>query len=166
MDWHLFHGHPHGAPAGKLCPYQTMPKVPISTVGLLQYACSSDRDKQTFGLVHSATASIAGPRAEQGMQHGACMCQSFSKALWAQGETSEPSLVALFTFVARDPLTGKAMAINSLQPDTDTDRALFAERQRIADQRRAVRKAASAPLPASTSLPCTPVANMLWKLGR
>jgi len=31
-----------------------------------------------------------------------------------QGETDEPSLVALFTFVARDPVTGKAMAINSL----------------------------------------------------
>lgn len=100
------------------------------------------------------------------MQHSACMCLSLSKGLWAQGETSEPSLVALFTFVARDPLTSKAMAINSLQPATESERALFAERQRIADQRRAARKAASTQLPASTSLPRTPVASMLWKLGR
>ena len=52
--------------------------------------------------------------------------------------------MALFTFVARDPLTGKAMRINSLQPATDSDRAHFAERQEVAQQRRAARKAASA----------------------
>ena len=70
-----------------------------------------------------------------------------------QGETHEPSLVALFTFVARDPVTGKAMAINSLQPATGSDRAHFAERQEIAQQRRAARKAASAALPAGMALP-------------
>lgn len=52
--------------------------------------------------------------------------------------------MALFTFVARDPLTGKAMAINSLQPATEADRAHFAERQEVAQQRRAARKGASA----------------------
>lgn len=52
--------------------------------------------------------------------------------------------MALFTFVARDPLTGKAMAVNSLQPATDSDRAHFAERQEVAQRRRAARKAASA----------------------
>lgn len=70
-----------------------------------------------------------------------------------QGETDEPSLVALFMFVARDPVTGKAMAINSLQPATASDKAHFAERQEIAQQRRAARKAASAALPAGMALP-------------
>ena len=64
-----------------------------------------------------------------------------------QGETDEPSLVALFTFVARDPLTGRAMAINSLDPATETDRARFADRQQIAQQRRAARKATATTLP-------------------
>jgi hypothetical protein len=100
------------------------------------------------------------------MQHAACICLFPSKALWAQGETSEPSLVALFTFVARDPLTGKAMAINSLQPDTDSDRALFDERQRIANQRRATRKATSTPVPIGNLLPCTPVACTALKSQR
>ena len=52
--------------------------------------------------------------------------------------------MAVFTFVARDPLTGKSMAINSLQPATEADRQCFAERQQIAQQRRAARKSASA----------------------
>ena len=70
-----------------------------------------------------------------------------------QGETDEPSLVALFTFVARDPLTGRAMAINSLTPATQTDRARFAERQQVAQQRRAARKAATLTLSTDES-PC------------
>ena len=68
-----------------------------------------------------------------------------------QGETDEPSLVALFMFVARDPLTGRAMAINSLDPATKSDRARFAERQQIAQQRRAARKAAATALPTGES---------------
>ena len=68
-----------------------------------------------------------------------------------QGETDEPSLVALFTFVARDPLSGRAMTINSLDPATETDRARFAERQQIAQQRRAARKATATTLPTDTS---------------
>ena len=55
----------------------------------------------------------------------------------------EASLVALFTFVARDPLSQKAVAINPLRPSSEADRALFAERQRVADERRAARRAAS-----------------------
>ena len=55
----------------------------------------------------------------------------------------EASLVALFTFVARDPLSHKAVAVNPLRPSSEPDRALFAERQRIADERRAARRAAS-----------------------
>ena len=68
-----------------------------------------------------------------------------------QGETDEPSLVALFTFMARDPLTGRAMAINSLDPATETDRARFAEGQQIAQQRQAARKAAATMLPTDES---------------
>lgn len=79
-----------------------------------------------------------------------------------QGETDEPSLVALFTFVARDPLTGKAVAVNSLQPATESDRAHFAERQAVAQQRRAVRKAASAAVPAGvTALLSGPLAKAM-----
>ncbi|KAK9841013.1 hypothetical protein WJX81_005413 [Elliptochloris bilobata] len=55
----------------------------------------------------------------------------------------EASLVALFTFVARDPLDHQAVAINPLRPAISADEALFAERQRVADERRAARKAAS-----------------------
>ena len=76
-----------------------------------------------------------------------------------QGETDEPSLVALFTFVARDPLSGRAMTINSLDPATETDRARFAERQQIAQQRRAARKATATTLPTDES-------SLLWLFMR
>jgi hypothetical protein len=46
----------------------------------------------------------------------------------------------MFTFVARDPLTRKSMAVNPLQPQTAEQRQLFAERQRVADERRAARQ--------------------------
>lgn len=52
----------------------------------------------------------------------------------------DASLTALFTFVARDPLTRKSMAVNPLRPQTLEQRQLFAERQRIADERRAARQ--------------------------
>ncbi len=67
--------------------------------------------------------------------------------------------MALFTFVARDPLTGKAMAINSLQPATDSDRQHFAERQQVAQQRRAARKGASAAV--SAGMP----GSVPWRLA-
>ena len=51
--------------------------------------------------------------------------------------------MALFTFVARDPVTGSAMRVNRLAPTTGLERARFAERQDIADKRRAARRAAS-----------------------
>lgn len=54
----------------------------------------------------------------------------------------EASLVALFTFVARDPVTQRALAINPLLPGSAADTALFAQRQHIADERRAARQAA------------------------
>lgn len=66
-------------------------------------------------------------------------------------EGADPSVVALFTFVARDPVTGKAMRINRLAPGTELERARFAERQAVADARKAARKAA-AETP-STSVP-------------
>ena len=46
----------------------------------------------------------------------------------------------MFTFVARDPITRKSMAVNPLQPETQKQRRLFAERQRVADERRAARQ--------------------------
>jgi hypothetical protein len=65
---------------------------------------------------------------------------------------AEASLVALFTFVARDPLSKSALAINPLVPGTDADKALFAERQRVADERRAARRAAGAGASSSGAL--------------
>ncbi len=60
--------------------------------------------------------------------------------------------MALFTFVARDPLSKSALAINPLVPGTDADKALFAERQRVADERRAARRAAGAGASSSGAL--------------
>lgn len=50
-----------------------------------------------------------------------------------------PSLVALFTFVARDPVTNKATQVNPVDPQTEADKASFAERQQVADDRKAQR---------------------------
>ena len=63
----------------------------------------------------------------------------------ASEEHAEPSLVALFTFVARDPVTGSAMRVNRLAPTTDLERARFADRQDVADARRAARRAGADP---------------------
>lgn len=51
-----------------------------------------------------------------------------------------PSLTALFTFVARDPVTKRAMAINQLVPQSPEEIDAFAERKRIADARKAARQ--------------------------
>lgn len=52
-----------------------------------------------------------------------------------------PSLVSLFTFVARDLQTLKAVPINPLQPSTSEEVQLFNERQAVADSRRLARLA-------------------------
>ena len=57
-----------------------------------------------------------------------------------EGMEHEPSLTALFTFVARDPVSRRAMAINQLVPQTPEDVTAFAERQQIADSRKAARR--------------------------
>lgn len=49
--------------------------------------------------------------------------------------------MALFSFVALDPATKKAVAINPLQPSNAWEEEKYAERQRIADERRARRRA-------------------------
>ncbi|KAL3154228.1 hypothetical protein ABBQ32_013731 [Trebouxia sp. C0010 RCD-2024] len=56
----------------------------------------------------------------------------------------EPSLVALFTFVARNPLTQKSTQLNPLQPQTAEETQLFQERQQVADARRAARNVSAA----------------------
>ena len=53
--------------------------------------------------------------------------------------------MALFTFVARDPVTGSAMRVNRLAPSTDLEVARFADRQDVADARRAARRAGAEP---------------------
>ncbi|KAK9809579.1 hypothetical protein WJX73_004048 [Symbiochloris irregularis] len=52
----------------------------------------------------------------------------------------DPSLVALFTFVARDPVTKKSTRINPLDPRMPREKELFAERQQKADARKAARQ--------------------------
>ncbi|KAK9810539.1 hypothetical protein WJX72_012385 [[Myrmecia] bisecta] len=52
----------------------------------------------------------------------------------------DPSLVAWFTFVARDPVTQKAMRVSPVVPQTDVEKERYAERQLIADERRAARR--------------------------
>lgn len=56
----------------------------------------------------------------------------------------EPSLVALFTFVARHPLTHKSTQLNPLQPQTPEEKQLFQDRQQVADARKAARNASAA----------------------
>ncbi|KAL0026597.1 hypothetical protein WJX77_009204 [Trebouxia sp. C0004] len=51
----------------------------------------------------------------------------------------EPSLVALFTFVARHPLTKKSTQLNALKPQTAEENQQFEERQAVADARKAAR---------------------------
>ena len=52
--------------------------------------------------------------------------------------------MALFTFVARNPLTQKSTQLNPLQPQTPEEKQLFQDRQQVADARRAARNASAA----------------------
>ncbi|KAK9916242.1 hypothetical protein WJX75_000412 [Coccomyxa subellipsoidea] len=61
--------------------------------------------------------------------------------LLQDGSEQEPSLVALFTFVARDPISQRAMKINPLAPSTPLQKQRFTERQQVADRRKEARKA-------------------------
>ena len=61
-----------------------------------------------------------------------------------QPPSTDPSIVALFTFVARDPNTQKATAVNPLVPQTSEQRRRFEERSEIAKALKAARKAAAA----------------------
>lgn len=49
--------------------------------------------------------------------------------------------MALFTFVARDPITKKSMKINPLAPSSELQMQRFAERQQVSEARKAARKA-------------------------
>jgi acyl-coenzyme A thioesterase 9 len=58
-----------------------------------------------------------------------------------QAGSADLSLVALFTFVALDPVTKKAAKVNAVQPRTDQEMTWFLERQQLAAARKAARKA-------------------------
>lgn len=58
----------------------------------------------------------------------------------AQDGCPDASLTALFTFVARDPVTRRSMTVNPLEPETAAQKAIFAERQALADARKAARQ--------------------------
>jgi hypothetical protein len=58
-----------------------------------------------------------------------------------QHNSSQPNLVALFTFVARDPTTGKATPVNPLVPGTKQEKGWYREREEIALARKAARMA-------------------------
>jgi len=52
-----------------------------------------------------------------------------------------PNISALFTFVARDPITEKSHQVNPVTPEDATGKALFAKRHAIAAARKAERQA-------------------------
>eukprot|EP00892_Ulva_mutabilis_P002977 jgi/Ulvmu1/12680/UM094_0037.1 len=62
-----------------------------------------------------------------------------------QAHRPDPSIIALVTFVARDPQTGKATRVNPLVPQTEQEVQWFEERAEVARQRKAARKAAGGP---------------------
>ena len=74
--------------------------------------------------------------------------------------------MALFTFVARDPLSQKAVAVNQLRPSSEADGALFAERQRVADERRTARRAAAEGTTTPSARPHIPEENDASTCGR
>lgn len=51
-----------------------------------------------------------------------------------------PSMVSLFTFVARNPVDGRSTPINPLQPQTPEEQRLYDERQSVAQARRQERR--------------------------
>ena len=59
----------------------------------------------------------------------------------------ELSLVALFTFVARHPLTKKSTQLNALKPQTAEEKQQFEERQAVADARKAARNVSASAQP-------------------
>jgi acyl-coenzyme A thioesterase 9 len=61
---------------------------------------------------------------------------SSSSSADAYARGSGPSLSADFTFVARDPLTNRAAALNPLVPDTPETRALFEETARRVERKK------------------------------
>lgn len=57
-----------------------------------------------------------------------------------------PNLSAIFTFVARDPLTHKSTKINPVLPDSNEEHKLFEEREGINQMRKALRTSPNAGL--------------------
>jgi hypothetical protein len=68
-----------------------------------------------------------------------------------QTHKARPSIIALFTFVARDPTTEKATRINPLIPQTSEQKQWFDERAQAAAARKAARKAAQASVGGKTN---------------
>lgn len=60
-----------------------------------------------------------------------------------QSPSLEARIVAMFTFVARDPRTQKATKINPLVPQTNEQQQHFEQRARVAKALKAARKAAA-----------------------
>ena len=73
-----------------------------------------------------------------------------------QGPDLPASLVALFTFVAKDSTTMKATEVNPLQPTSDEEREAFRQRQELADARKAARKRGSDGTPGKLHLGAAP----------
>ena len=57
-------------------------------------------------------------------------------------QASEPVMAALFTFVARDPLTERSRKVNPLKPRSQEEFDTFQARQAVATRRKALRAAA------------------------
>ena len=94
--------------------------------------CSQQKDHHPAGASSILECTAPSP------EHGQSTPQFFMQG---SADLQHASLVALFTFVARDPATLKSMEINSLIPSTDAEKSWFEEREALAQSRRAARKA-------------------------
>ncbi|CAG9466487.1 unnamed protein product [Pedinophyceae sp. YPF-701] len=78
---------------------------------------------------------------------------------------AQPVLEAVFTFVGRDPATGKAAPLPAVKPESALDAEWFEKRQKVNDHQKALRKARQQAGTASTNEPLDPRAAALLAEG-
>lgn len=124
-----------------------------SLAGFVAYSHSMDEDQSTRPplLVTATVEKISFREASLSLKEDMRMT---GKVIWTGtssmdiqmelhrgscNDPQEPSIVALFTFVARDALTGRSHKVNPLIPQTAEERHVFYDRQKIAEDRKAAR---------------------------
>lgn len=124
MDRKVRNGHPHAVEPGALMNL------------LLNLCCeASCCSSPEHVLIHSTSARHM---TQAGLQPLLLTQEHFK---------GEPSLVALFTFVARHPLTKKSTQLNALKTQTAEEKQQFEERQAVADDRKAARNVSASAQP-------------------